>query len=92
MASTAIRPVDPGAMSAGLPSSQREGGENSDLDVEDLPAAVGAGLRVHPVGANEASIGRVSREFRSYEGVGSTPVCAAALGLLAFGIGHVERV
>jgi hypothetical protein len=65
-------------------------GEGLNLDVEDLAAPVGAGLRIHAVGANEASIGRVPGELRRYESVGCTAVCATALGLLAFWIGHLE--
>src|SRR5271165_1324153 len=86
IASTAIRPVDPGGMTVGVLSSA--GGRASDLDVEDLAAAVDSCLGVDPVRPEEASVGGVPGELRRLEGVGCTPVCTAALGLLAFRIGH----
>src|SRR5580700_11289640 len=87
IASTAIRPGDPGAMAAVLPPLPSGG---LDLDVEDLAAPVGARLRVHAVRADQASVGRVAGELGRDESVCCTAVCATALGLLAFWIGHLE--
>src|ERR1017187_101486 len=88
IASTAIRPVDPGDMTVGVPSGA-DGG-SSDLDVEDLATPIGSSLWVHPVRPEQAPVGGIPGELRRYEGVGCTPVCTTALGLLAFRIGHCE--
>src|SRR5271166_2239945 len=86
IASTAIRPVDPGGISVGLPPGVD--GPASDLDVEDLAPAVCPGLRIHPVGPEQATVGGVPGELRRDESVGCAPVCTTALGLFAFRIGH----
>jgi hypothetical protein len=67
-------------------------GEGSDGDVEHLATAIHAVDRIHAVGAEGAAIDRILGELGRLEGVGSATVGAAAFGLLAFRIGHGERV
>src|SRR5471032_1242036 len=86
IASTAIRPGNPGAMTVGVTAFF--GWSGLDLYVENLATAVGTGLGIHAMGPYEAAICGITGELRRYESVGCTAVCATTLGLLAFWIGH----
>ena len=61
----------------------------SDLDAKHLPAAIHAGLGIHAMRAESATIG-VLGELGSDIGVARAAIGAAALGLFAFRIGHKE--
>ena len=63
-------------------------GTSLGLDVKDLATPIHPVVRINTVWTEESAIGRICRDLRQAETIGSAALAAALLGCFAFWLSH----